>query len=129
MDGCFDQITYYSLNSLRERIGYKVVLTGYICFYLFNNSITYHFQNINSQHPKSGQSRFRMVANRTFFCPVFKCIRNPDRTFLTASLDRFILKKIFFMTIFFINGLQMVGHLVLAAILFFYQSKTGPDGF
>ncbi len=30
-------------------------------------------------------------------------IRNPDRTFLTASLDRFGMNKIFFMAIFFIK--------------------------
>jgi hypothetical protein len=28
-------------------------------------------------------------------------IRNPDRTFLTASLDRFIQKNILFMTLFY----------------------------
>jgi hypothetical protein len=55
-----------------------------------------------SQHPKSGQSSFRMAIFRTHFESVFRmlwppfCFRKQDRTFLTASLDRFI-QKIFFL--------------------------------
>jgi hypothetical protein len=35
-------------------------------------------------------------------------IRNPDRTFLTASLDRFGIKNILFITLFFIKRSMLV---------------------
>ncbi len=49
------------------------------------------------------------ASNRTQIRPVFECfgghfvftIQNPDRTFLTASLDRFIQKNNLFMTLFY----------------------------
>ena len=37
-------------------------------------------------------------------------IRNPDRTFLTASLDRFGIKNILFKTLFFTKRSRLVDH-------------------
>jgi hypothetical protein len=65
-----------------------------------------------SDPPNTGLSGFQMVIFRTLLKSGFqmvlaaillKTIRKPDRTFLTASLDGFGMKKIFFMTLFFIK--------------------------
>jgi hypothetical protein len=50
-----------------------------------------------SQHPKSGLSGFQMVIFRTQFVSGFQMV------VMTASLENFIIKIIFFMTIFFIK--------------------------
>jgi hypothetical protein len=51
----------------------------------------------------------------TNLCPDFECIRNPDRTFLAACLDRFVMNKIFLWPSI-INRSRLVDH-----------SKSGHD--
>ena len=56
-----------------------------------------------SEHPKAGLSGFQMVISRTLFgSGIQMAFESRSENFL-ASLDRFGMNKIFFMTLFFIK--------------------------
>jgi hypothetical protein len=56
-----------------------------------------------SRHPKAGPSGFRMVISRTKFGSGIQMAFKTRSEVFSASLDRFGMNKIFFMTLFFIK--------------------------